>query len=660
MLLVCNVTFFHFICFCFCFVFGFLLFSQELFWWRKVEKLLPPTVLMDAISEARSANLERLSKDRNKSSRKEKEECKASKQEQEREQRDMGAEETSAVETKETFSKAETKGEESDVVGRENVLLSEVVEWFASIYIERGASHSAAAEKTHEKAHEEAAQEACDNADYVAIIPGSDTRVIAHKEPEISTSVIAIPSDGQEEEQEISKGGNEDVICAILKELHISDSIGDEEIVATEAVSAVAAIANEISGQRDGEGKEITSTTSATSTTKSEPTADAGVTGAAEAVTGAAEAVTGAAAVPHPLFASDSAAATESKPAASGDGDGDGDGADLSGPLDIRALFSAGALLNGEEEEKEEKELKEEKDAVEDDGMGWRSNESAQQTAMQTAAVLPIAQHRLDVLRLVASSRVCVIEGETGSGKSSQVPQYILKAYETDECDPTTGEPFTDPCMQTKGKAVNIIVTQSRRIAVVSLARRVAEELGEGQFGGKVGFVIGGERANSHRTRITFATTGYLTELLAHCPEAAQRYTHVILDEVHERSADGDVLLLLLRQLLSTYAHLRVILMSATIQGDLLLQYFNTDDIGLPRIPPPLHVGAMRFPVQEIFLDDLPEHLIPSIPTGFAYKFSESLQDFIELFDTNPRLPVFTGPKQHVWSFRSALLCVVL
>ena len=102
----------------------------------------------------------------------------------------------------------------------------------------------------------------------------------------------------------------------------------------------------------------------------------------------------------------------------------------------------------------------------------------------------------------------------------------------------------------------------------------------------------------SKSTRAFFVTTGYLVRLLANAPEAFTKVTYLIIDEVHERSVDTDILCLLCRRLLSSNDQIRLVLMSATLAAALYQEYF---DVSLPVIK----VGARRFPVAEVYLSDL-------------------------------------------------------
>lgn len=146
------------------------------------------------------------------------------------------------------------------------------------------------------------------------------------------------------------------------------------------------------------------------------------------------------------------------------------------------------------------------------------------------------------------------------------------------------------------GSKASIIVTQPRRISAISVAARVS---GERADDGSVGYAIRGEAKQDKRTKLLFCTTGVLLRRLG-SGEKLENITHVIVDEVslpyrimkmisqntgqvHERSIDGDFLLLELRELLSRHDNLKVVLMSATINHEIFVKYFN--DAPLLTIP---------------------------------------------------------------------------
>lgn len=134
---------------------------------------------------------------------------------------------------------------------------------------------------------------------------------------------------------------------------------------------------------------------------------------------------------------------------------------------------------------------------------------------------LPIAAYRDRVVQTIEANSVTVIQGSTGSGKSTQVPQYILEHYADER------------------RHCNIICTQPRRIAATSIAKFVSESRGW-RLGTLVGYQIGMNRMLSEDTRLTFATTGILLQKLINMKNMNQ-YTHVILDEVR-RSYDCHVM----------------------------------------------------------------------------------------------------------------------
>ncbi len=122
------------------------------------------------------------------------------------------------------------------------------------------------------------------------------------------------------------------------------------------------------------------------------------------------------------------------------------------------------------------------------------ANKKQQFVKRTTTVPLPILEHKKQILELVSTHRVVMIEGETGCGKSTKVPQFIL-----------------DSCLSEKKQCV-IMVTQPRRVAAIKLAERVAGERGE-EVGKTVGFCIGGESHRTTKTALTYCTIGYLLQV---------------------------------------------------------------------------------------------------------------------------------------------------
>ncbi|KAG8001841.1 putative ATP-dependent RNA helicase DHX34 [Nibea albiflora] len=187
---------------------------------------------------------------------------------------------------------------------------------------------------------------------------------------------------------------------------------------------------------------------------------------------------------------------------------------------------------------------------------------------------LPIFQYRDRIVELVRLHPVVVVAGDTGCGKSTQVPQYLLQAG------------FN-----------NIACTQPRRIACISLAKRVSFE-SLNQFGSKVGHQIRFETTRTTATKLLFLTEGLLLRQIQQDRTLAQ-YQVVIVDEVHERHLHCDFLLGVLRCLVADRPDMRLILMSATINIKLFSNYFSS--------APVLQVPGRLFPIQVIYQPIPPE-----------------------------------------------------
>ncbi|XP_069677317.1 3'-5' RNA helicase YTHDC2-like isoform X2 [Periplaneta americana] len=191
---------------------------------------------------------------------------------------------------------------------------------------------------------------------------------------------------------------------------------------------------------------------------------------------------------------------------------------------------------------------------------------------------LPIWPMREDIINLINSNQVVVISGETGSGKTTQVPQFIL-----------------EHCLGT-GKTCRIICTQPRRISAVSVSERVAAERDE-KIGQSVGYQIRLESRVSPKTVLTYCTDGVLLRTLMGGDSTLATVTHILVDEVHERSRFSDFLLIALRDSLAKFRSLRLILMSATIETQVFTKYFNNC--------PVISVPGRQFDVKEYFLEDI-------------------------------------------------------
>ena len=195
---------------------------------------------------------------------------------------------------------------------------------------------------------------------------------------------------------------------------------------------------------------------------------------------------------------------------------------------------------------------------------------------------LPAWSKRSELLAAIRANQVVIVAGETGCGKTTQLPQFILD----------------DAIARGQGGRCSVICTQPRRISATSVASRVAQERGEklGAKGASVGYKIRLESVASESTRILFVTTGVLLRRLAEDPLLAG-VSHVIVDEVHERSLDSDFLLVLLRDVLPHRPTLRVILMSATLNAAAFGAYFAGAAVAT--------IPGFTHPVQEHYLEDI-------------------------------------------------------
>lgn len=227
---------------------------------------------------------------------------------------------------------------------------------------------------------------------------------------------------------------------------------------------------------------------------------------------------------------------------------------------------------------------------------------------------LPVSTRSADLLAHVRDNEVTVCMAATGSGKTTQIPQLILDDY----------------IDRGEGAKCNIICTQPRRLAAISVAERVAKERGEITGKGSVGYQVRFEaKLPEDHGSITFCTTGiFLRRMQTALLEGGMSggvnlddVTHVVVDEVHERDVDTDLLLVVLKRLLADRKArgkpIKVVLMSATIDPTLFQKYFP-DDNGLPAGV--IDIPGRSFPVQKHYLNDFVQELAadPSTKAVFS------------------------------------------
>ncbi|KAF9015164.1 P-loop containing nucleoside triphosphate hydrolase protein [Cyathus striatus] len=214
-----------------------------------------------------------------------------------------------------------------------------------------------------------------------------------------------------------------------------------------------------------------------------------------------------------------------------------------------------------------------------------------------TRTSLPVYTQAKDLLSHIQANEVTICMAATGSGKTTQIPQIILDDY----------------IQRGDGARCNIICTQPRRLAAISVADRVSKERGE-PLGQSVGYQVRFDAKLPQRHgSITFCTTGiFLKRMQSALAEGQQTgtnqlddVTHIIVDEVHERDVDTDLLLVVLKKVLSERKAknkpLKIILMSATIDSSLFQKYFG-DEYGKPADA--IEVSGRSFPVTKYYMDD--------------------------------------------------------
>uniref|UniRef100_A0A0E0KJ10 RNA helicase n=1 Tax=Oryza punctata TaxID=4537 RepID=A0A0E0KJ10_ORYPU len=209
---------------------------------------------------------------------------------------------------------------------------------------------------------------------------------------------------------------------------------------------------------------------------------------------------------------------------------------------------------------------------------------------------LPAYKEKERLLAAIARNQVIVISGETGCGKTTQLPQFVL------ESEIESG----------RGAFCNIICTQPRRISAMAVAERVSTERGE-NLGESVGYKVRLEGIKGKDTHLLFCTSGILLRRLL-SDRNLNGVTHVFVDEIHERGMNEDFLLIVLKDLLSRRRDLRLILMSATLNAELFSSYFG----GAPTI----HIPGFTYPVRAHFLEDILER------TGYKLTSSNQLDDY--------------------------------
>ncbi|KAK9355707.1 P-loop containing nucleoside triphosphate hydrolase protein [Lipomyces doorenjongii] len=219
----------------------------------------------------------------------------------------------------------------------------------------------------------------------------------------------------------------------------------------------------------------------------------------------------------------------------------------------------------------------------------------------QVRKSLPIYRYRDELLEAFDNFQIVIIVGETGSGKTTQLPQYLHEAGYTKD-----------------GKKVGC--TQPRRVAAISVAQRVAEEMGV-KLGNEVGYSIRFEDKTSDKTVLKYMTDGMLLREFLTDPELSG-YSALMIDEAHERTLHTDILFGLLKDIVRFRKDLRLLISSATMDAQKFSEFF--DDAPIFQIP------GRRYPV-DIYYTPQPEanYIQAAVNTIFQIHTSKQKGDIL-------------------------------
>lgn len=198
---------------------------------------------------------------------------------------------------------------------------------------------------------------------------------------------------------------------------------------------------------------------------------------------------------------------------------------------------------------------------------------------LETRKNLPVYKHKDKLLQDIANNQIIIIEGQTGCGKTTQIPQYLHEAGYTK----TEGK---------DGELKMVGCTQPRRVAAMSVAARVSQEIGS-KLGHTVGYSIRFEDCTSEATVIKYMTDGMLLRELLDDPTLS-KYSAIIVDEAHERTLHTDILLTLLKDVTRARLDFKLIISSATLDESKFSEFFNN--------PPVSKIEGRLFDVDKQFM----------------------------------------------------------
>ena len=200
---------------------------------------------------------------------------------------------------------------------------------------------------------------------------------------------------------------------------------------------------------------------------------------------------------------------------------------------------------------------------------------------------LPAAKRIDRIKEAIEKNRVVCVVGQTGSGKSTVIPFALANAKPNQK----------------------ILVSQPRRMAAISLSDHVQNTFYGPSRRGSVGYRVRAQRTDTEESNLVYVTSGYLKTLLTHEPDDISKFSHLILDEVHERGIDSDFLSLIVKRLLllPENSQTKLIVMSATLESNLFVEYFRDLNGGMQ--PPTVELTSINaeaiHPITEYFIEDI-------------------------------------------------------
>ncbi|XP_069494292.1 ATP-dependent RNA helicase TDRD9 [Ambystoma mexicanum] len=256
---------------------------------------------------------------------------------------------------------------------------------------------------------------------------------------------------------------------------------------------------------------------------------------------------------------------------------------------------------------------------------------------------LPISKDKDELMSLIEYRSVLIVRGATGSGKSTQLPQFVL-----------------DHCIK-RSSYCNIVVTQPRKIGATSIARWISNER-KWVLGGLVGYQVGLDKMATKDTKLIYMTTGVLLQKIV-AAKSLGEFTHIFVDEVHERTEEMDFLLLVIRKLLRTNSRwVKVILMSATINCKEFADYFAVP-VHYRMFPAYVHeVEGKPHAIEEYYLDDLNHIALFKVPEqhidepAISRELYEVAASLIQLFDNMEMKEMGEDKKSHTTAEPNSVL----